>query len=208
MHDHIQASGVVIITYMCATELLKWLQIRPLLLLQYVFMLIMDSSIIWSISILHCYIRSTLLLVVSFINTISVVAGFLGKSAITGRKRWDLRGTGVKKTLGCDPWRNAWSRAVAKTSNGWTQPRFCVVLSELNSLYITPSGYPSQSLGMYAYGAPLAQIIARSPFYLHGLTLIPTWISNAPIKMCGIKSLIHSQISSVAPLKFSNGYVI
>ena len=46
-------------------------------------------------------------------------------------------------------------------------------------------------------------------FYQHGLTLIPAWISNhipGPGK-CGMKLLIHSQTSTVAPLKFGNGKV-
>ena len=46
-----------------------------------------------------------------------------------------------------------------------------------------------------------------SPFYSHGLTLNPAWISNhIPVK-CAMKLLIHFQTSTstVAPLKFGNG---
>ena len=41
------------------------------------------------------------------------------------------------------------------------------------------------------------------PIYEHGLTLIPEWLAiTCPVK-CGMKLLIHSQTSVVAPLKFS-----
>ena len=43
------------------------------------------------------------------------------------------------------------------------------------------------------------------PVYQHGLTLIPTWISNHVPSKCGAKLLIHFQTSKVAPMKFGNG---
>ena len=48
----------------------------------------------------------------------------------------------------------------------------------------------------------------RDPFYLHVLTLIPAWISIASILKCGMKSFTHSQTSTVALLKFGNGYIV
>ena len=42
------------------------------------------------------------------------------------------------------------------------------------------------------------------PFYKHGLTLIPAWIRNCIHIKCGMKLLIHSQTSTVQPLKFGN----
>ena len=45
-----------------------------------------------------------------------------------------------------------------------------------------------------------------SLFYWHGLTLIPAWVSDhIPSRLRGMKLLIHSQTSTVAPLKFGNG---
>ena len=43
---------------------------------------------------------------------------------------------------------------------------------------------------------------SRGPFYLHGLILIPAPISNTSIIKCATELLIHSQTSTVAPLKF------
>ena len=44
---------------------------------------------------------------------------------------------------------------------------------------------------------------ANGPFYLHGLTLIPAWVSNYIIKMCGMKFLI--QFPNFNCLKFGDG---
>ena len=47
-----------------------------------------------------------------------------------------------------------------------------------------------------------------SPFHQHGITLIPTWISNRNHYKVWVKLVIHSQTSTVQPLKFVNGSVI
>ena len=44
----------------------------------------------------------------------------------------------------------------------------------------------------------------RGPFYWHGLTLIPAWISNYIHYELRDNILIHSQTSTVQPLKFRN----
>ena len=44
-----------------------------------------------------------------------------------------------------------------------------------------------------------------SLYYKHGLTLIPSWISNHTTIKCRMKLCIHFQTSMVQPLKFGNG---
>ena len=48
--------------------------------------------------------------------------------------------------------------------------------------------------------------ITKGPIYWHWLTFISAWISNyIHYKVCEIILLIHSQTSTVQPLKFGNG---
>ena len=49
------------------------------------------------------------------------------------------------------------------------------------------------------------QQMCMGPFYWHGLTLIPAWISNYIHSKCGMKLVINSQFSTEHPLKFGNG---
>ena len=46
------------------------------------------------------------------------------------------------------------------------------------------------------------------PFYHHGLTLIPSWISYHLPSKIWMKLLIHTETLMVASLKFGNGYII
>ena len=54
--------------------------------------------------------------------------------------------------------------------------------------------------------SPLRGLCDPGPFYTDGLTSIPAWISDH--MKCGMKLLIHSQTSTVAPLKFGKRQVI
>ena len=47
-----------------------------------------------------------------------------------------------------------------------------------------------------------------SPFYYYGLILIWAWITITSIIKCRMKLLIHSQTSTVEPVKFGNEEVI
>ena len=49
---------------------------------------------------------------------------------------------------------------------------------------------------------------ANDYFYKHGLTIIPALLSNYIYHKAYVQLLIHSQTSTVVPLKFGNGYII
>ena len=88
----------------------------------------------------------------------------------------------------------------------WGHPIFGHILDLQNSTdyYLT--------LLDYRYGIidvninyPLTRVILSNnwvPLYYNGLTLIPAWIITCP---AGMKLFIHSQTSTVPPLKFGNG---
>ena len=69
--------------------------------------------------------------------------------------------------------------------------------------------------GMPLRQVPLMKVIAHQQgkpkvvtwgsFYWHGLTLITVWINNYINLKCEMELLIHSQTSTVQPLKFGNG---
>ena len=43
------------------------------------------------------------------------------------------------------------------------------------------------------------------PFYLHGLALMKSWLSNYIHYKMGMKLFIYSQFSTVEPMKFGRG---
>ena len=52
--------------------------------------------------------------------------------------------------------------------------------------------------------ATISRDYSRGPFYHHGFILILVRITNYIIVKCRVKSIFHSQTSTVQPLKFGN----